>query len=77
MNRNSSHPASVSGGLSPQSSNFSGRGSPERPSSSPTQLERKHAGRKVTLTTASRGNVRFSRHMAMSAPDIQILTVED
>lgn len=79
MNRKSSHPASFSGELSSQSSNFGGRSNSERPCSSPspTQLERKHAGRKLTPTTASRGNVRFSRHMAMSAPDIQILTVED
>ncbi|XP_078372773.1 uncharacterized protein LOC144656426 isoform X2 [Oculina patagonica] len=68
------------GGLDPNSlSTFSwSRGSPDRPSSSPSPThDRKYSEQQMMPSSSLRNNTRFSRHMASSAPDIQILSLEE
>lgn len=73
-NRKSSFSAPFPGGLSPHSAHSSNRGNPDRPSTSPSStLNRKM----LTPASASRDNIRFSRHMTRSSPDIQFLSLED
>jgi len=65
-------------GLSPQSTFSWDRGSPDRPSSSPSLTDnRKFSAQQVASQSSPRSNTRFSRHMARSAPDIQILSLDD
>ena len=65
-------------GLSSQSTFTWDRGSPDRPSSSPSPTDtRKFSAQQVAPRSFSRSNTRFSRHMARSAPDIQILSLDD
>lgn len=65
-------------GLSPQSTFSWDRGSPDRPSSSPSPTDtRKFSAQQVASRSSTRSNTRFSRHMARSAPDIQILSLDD
>lgn len=71
-----------SNGLSPHSALEWNRGCPERPSSSPSLTQRRFFDsrlltHKMTPVTSSQEKVRFSRHMTKSAPDIQILSLED
>ena len=67
-------------GLSPNPpSGFTwGRDSPDRPSSSPSPTHtRKYSPQQLTPSSLTRVNARFSRHMARSAPDIQILSLDE
>jgi len=71
-----------SNGLSPHSALAWNRGCPERPSSSSSLTQRRFFDsrlltHKMTPVTSSQEKVRFSRHMTKSAPDIQILSLED
>jgi len=63
-------------GLTPQSTFLWDRGSPDRPSSSPSPT-RKYPTQQIASRSSPRSNTRFSRHMAKSAPDIQILSLDD
>lgn len=77
INQKSSNSASFLRGLSPHSAHSWAGGSPERPSSSPSPtFERKFTGQ-LAPGGMLQDNVRFSRHMVRSAPDIQMLTLED
>ncbi|KAJ7378489.1 hypothetical protein OS493_023024 [Desmophyllum pertusum] len=65
-------------GLNPHSAFSCGRSSPDRPSSSPSPNQsRKHSAQKWAPSSSSPNNTRFSRHMARSAPDIQMLPLDD
>jgi len=78
-NRKSSNPGSFLSSLSPHSAHSWGRGSPDRPSTSPSSPSygRKHSEQQLKPAESSRDNVRFSRHMVRSAPDIKTLSLED
>lgn len=72
--------SSLMNGLSPLPAQAWGRCNLERPISSPSPsptFNSKFLAHKRTPATSSQDKIRFSRHMTKSAPDIQILSLEE